>query len=301
MADTAMSDTRPADSQADTVARPCKDGDRAFLGELGRCIRELRQSQQLSRKRLSERSGVSPRFIAQLECGEGNISIVRLKRIADVLNTPLEAIVALRSDAAAAAALASLRGLPTASLVNIARHAGATTSRNRFALVGLRGAGKSTLGRQVADLLGLRFVELNAEVERRNGLGISEIFALYGEERYRQLELECLDEVIKSEGPMILALGGGIVEQPDAYHRLLENFTTIWLRASPDEHMARVLAQGDRRPVAGHPAVMENLRGILRDREPAYASAHYQVDTSGKRLEQSVQDLAALLEPIVGG
>ena len=169
----------------------------------------------------------------------------------------------------------------------------------RIALIGLRGAGKSTLGRKIAEAFGLRFVELNREIESNNGLGISEIFALYGGERYRQLERDCLDRMIASDGPMVLAIAGGIVDQPETYRRLLSNFTVIWLRASPDEHMARVLAQGDRRPVAGHPAAMEHLHGMLRDREPAYALAHTHFDTSGQSLSQSVDGLCELIEAML--
>ncbi|MGI9411382.1 MAG: helix-turn-helix transcriptional regulator [Hyphomicrobiaceae bacterium] len=248
-----------------------------YLSALGRCVRGIRQRRQLSRRELSELSGVSPRFIAQLEAGDGNISIIRLKRIADALETPLDAIVALRAPALDEA---DGRG-------------------GRIALIGLRGAGKSTLGRKIAERFGLRFVELNREIESNNGLGVSEIFALYGGARYRQLERECLDKVIAGDGPMVLAIAGGIVDQPETYRRLLSSFTVIWLRASPDEHMARVLAQGDRRPVAGHPAAMEHLRGMLRDREPAYALAHNQFDTSGQSVGQSAAELCKLIDALL--
>ena len=253
------------------------DEEQAFLIGLGSCVRDLRQHHRLSRRELSERCGVSPRFIAQLESGEGNISIVRLRRIAEALETPLDALIAGRA--------ASLLGV----------------SRDRIALIGLRGAGKSTLGRMAAERLGLAFIELNAEIERQNGLGVTEIFALYGEGRYRQMERQCLEGVISQSGPLIVAIAGGIVEQRATYQMLLENFTTVWLRASPDEHMARVLAQGDRRPVAGHPAAMDHLHGILQDRETEYASAHHQLDTSGKPAEQSVDDLVELITSIRTG
>ena len=260
---------------ANSEVSSTENGDgRTFLEALGDCVRVLRKRQQYSRRELSERSGVSPRFIAQLESGAGNISIMRLKSIADALDTPLATIVALNPDG----------------------RQGVGRTGGKFALVGLRGAGKSTLGRLVSDRLQLPFIELNAEISKRCGMGLTEIFALYGDQRYRELERETLDSVIDMPGPLVLAIAGGIVEEPATYQKLLDHFTTIWVRTSPDEHMARVLAQGDRRPVAGHPAAMDHLVSLLHDREPAYARAHADVDTSGKQLDQSVAELQLLIE-----
>ncbi|MEM9356556.1 MAG: helix-turn-helix transcriptional regulator [Pseudomonadota bacterium] len=271
--------------------------DQRFLSELGQVVRAFRQRRKISRKALSESSGVSQRFIAQLEAGEGNISIMRLKSIADVLGVPMEAIIALRDEEEVADAYRLMRPLPSDSISQIAQRAADISGTNKVALIGLRGAGKTTLGRRVAENLGVRFVELNTEIERLNGLAVSEIFALYGEPRYRQLEREALAEITKDDAPLILAIAGGIVEHSESYECLLRSFVTVWLQASPDEHMARVLAQGDRRPVAGHPAAMDHLREILRARETAYARAHFALDTSGRKPEQSEAELMALIEP----
>ncbi|MGI9425202.1 MAG: helix-turn-helix transcriptional regulator [Hyphomicrobiaceae bacterium] len=295
---TTTSTARPPDGVAQDCSTNAQTNDLDFLRSLGLCVRSIRQRLHLTRKTLSEQSGVSPRFIAQLECGEGNISIMRLKRIADVLAMPLEALVALRDDAAAAESFEQLRVLPSKTIAHVVGRVSTPFAHNRVALIGLRGAGKTTLGAKAADKIDVAFVELNAEIEQRNGLGISEIFALYGEERYRKLEQEALEQIVAEDRPIVMAVAGGIVEHPDTYRTLLENFATIWLQASPDEHMARVLAQGDRRPVAGHPSAMENLREILRDREQAYAQAHFQLCTSGKPVAQSVDDLVDLVEPL---
>lgn len=276
-----------------------RDDDETFLHSLGQVVRAYRQRRKISRKALSEHSGVSQRFIAQLEAGEGNISIVRLKSIADVLGVPLEAIIALRTEENFAEAFRALRQLPSDNIYQLAKRATDISVSNKVALIGLRGAGKTTLGRRVALKLGVRFVELNVEIERLNGLAVSEIFALYGEQRYRQLERKALDQIIEDREPLVLAIAGGIVEHAESYECLLNCFTTVWLQASPDEHMARVLAQGDRRPVAGHPAAMDHLRDILRQRQSAYTRAHFELDTSGRDVAHSEAELLAMVRPLL--
>ncbi|MGI9523875.1 MAG: shikimate kinase [Hyphomicrobiaceae bacterium] len=281
---------RPADSEGE-----------CYLSQLGSCVRDVRRRLRMSRRILSERSGVSPRFIAQLEAGTGNISILRLKRIADQLDIPLEALVALRSDASAALAFRALRSATSHSIHSAVHRAGFDRTQNRLALIGLRGAGKSTLGARVADALDIAFVELNDEIAIRHGLAVSEIFALYGEERYRQLERECLDAIIEEDQPVVLAVGGGVVQVDSTYARLLEHFTTIWISAQPDEHMARVLAQGDRRPVSGRPDAMDHLRALLERRRELYGRAHHHFDTSGMSEEQAVKDLKSIIAPLLSG
>jgi XRE family transcriptional regulator, aerobic/anaerobic benzoate catabolism transcriptional regulator len=165
----------------------------------------------------------------------------------------------------------------------------------RFALIGLRGAGKSTLGRMVADRLGWSFVELNKEIELANGLSIAEIFALYGQEGYRRLEQATLRQLIARPGSMILATGGGVVAEPLTFDLVLSSFYTLWLKAKPEEHMQRVRQQGDLRPMGDDRSAMQELRSILQNREPLYARARAQIDTAGKTVEQSVDDLQEMI------
>jgi XRE family aerobic/anaerobic benzoate catabolism transcriptional regulator len=166
--------------------------------------------------------------------------------------------------------------------------------RSRIALIGLRGAGKSTLGRRLAAELGFRFVELDAEIERDTGMPMDEIFALYGQTGYRRIEQRCLRQALENSSPLVLAASGGIVSQPDTYDLLLSRCLTIWLRATPEEHMQRVTAQGDLRPMAGSGEAMEDLRRILVAREPQYLRADHVIDTAGRSEDDSFQALRAL-------
>jgi XRE family aerobic/anaerobic benzoate catabolism transcriptional regulator len=174
----------------------------------------------------------------------------------------------------------------------------AAPSADRIALIGLRGAGKSTLGRIAAERLGWSFVELNREVERANGLSVGEILALYGQEGLRRREQTMLRELVARPGAMIVATGGGIVAEPLTFDLLLANFVTVWLKAAPEEHMARVRQQGDLRPMADDRAAMQELRTILQSREPLYARAHATVDTSGMAVEAAAAKLLAAIAPV---
>jgi XRE family aerobic/anaerobic benzoate catabolism transcriptional regulator len=167
--------------------------------------------------------------------------------------------------------------------------------KNRIALVGLRGAGKSTLGAALAKDLHHPFVELDREIERGAALPLSEVFMLYGQAGYRRIERSCLEHLLERGDPIVVAAGGGIVSEPETYNLLLVNCYTVWIKASPEEHMSRVISQGDFRPMDGHQAAMEDLRRILAAREPLYAKADAIVDTSGQPFEES---LAKLTEAI---
>jgi XRE family aerobic/anaerobic benzoate catabolism transcriptional regulator len=169
---------------------------------------------------------------------------------------------------------------------------------DRVALIGLRGAGKSTLGRIAAERLGWSFVELNREVERANGLSVGEILALYGQEGLRRREQTMLRELIARPGPMIVATGGGIVAEPLTFDLLLGSFVTVWLKAAPEEHMARVRQQGDLRPMADDRAAMQELRAILTSREPLYARARVTVDTTGMAVEAAAEKLVGAIAPV---
>jgi XRE family aerobic/anaerobic benzoate catabolism transcriptional regulator len=242
------------------------------LVELGARVRRLRNEQRWSRRQLAEKSGVSERFLAQLENGTGNISVLRLCAIARALGT------------AAANLLGGLDMAPD-------QHA----KQERIALIGLRGAGKTTLGRVLAKRLALPFVELTDRIERQSGLSVAEIFNLYGNEGYRQLERAALQAVIDEDQPCVVATAGGIIEDAEAFELLLGAFFTIWLTATPDEHMARVRAQGDLRPMAGDAQAMQALKAILGARSHAYARADAILDTSGRKPNVCTEELQALL------
>lgn len=226
-----------------------------LLEELGRAVRERRNERGLTLRELSEKAGVSTRFLADLEAGRGNISVLRLHDVAVALGTTASALL----DAEARRAK---RGPRT------------------IALLGLRGAGKSTIGPRLAEALGVPFVELDDRIEEAAGLSLTELFALHGEGYYRRLETQCLSALIALGRPFVVALSGGVVQNEEAFRLARAHCTTVWLRARPEDHMQRVLAQGDRRPIAGRADAMAELQAILAAREPQYRQADVTVDTS---------------------
>lgn len=283
-----------------------------LLLAVGQRVRQLRQQHGLSRRVLSENSGVSPRYLAQLESGEGNISIVLLARVADALACDVPALLrnpavidqpvsSSSSDTAQLHRINTL--LPTADAALRTRilellEQGGTQRRQRVSLIGLRGAGKSTLGRMAGESLDIPFVELNEQIEQQAGMPVAEVIGLYGAEGYRDLESAALSRVASEHSRVVLAVAGGIVSNPQTYQHLLDDFHTVWLRASPAEHMQRVLAQGDTRPMAGNPAAMEQLKKLLSDREADYGRAMYCVDTEGRDAKQTLVSLLSILRGI---
>ncbi len=286
--------------QAET-ARRRPDAD--FLERLGARVRGARGQRGLSRKRLAQLAGVSERYLAQLETGRGNISILLLRHIAEALELGLEEIVAEQETAADIAvvmrmlrrASAEQRGQAKAAISQVMHAAKGPAKARRIALIGLRGAGKTTLGQLIAEDLKIPFVELNSEISKMSGLAVPEIFNLYGPEGYRRLERRCLQQVVETQDRVILATGGGIVTDPSTYDQLLASFFTVWLHATPEEHMERVRAQGDLRPMAGNPEAMAELKLILGGREALYRRADRALDTSGQSAEPCHRDLLALL------
>jgi XRE family aerobic/anaerobic benzoate catabolism transcriptional regulator len=288
--------------RGDADALSAADAD--FLRALGKRVREWREQRGLARKALAREADISERYLGQLEAGEGNVSIMLLRRIASALNVSLREMVDPDGGDSVEQRLIRrfLEGLPGHRLEDVIfrlmREFGheEATRRRRIALIGLRGAGKSTLGALLAKELQVPFIETDREVERATGLPLTEIFGLYGQSGYRRIERRCLEEVITDNTKAVLAVGGGIVADDESYKLLLANCFTVWLRASPEEHMARVRAQGDLRPMAGHAEAMEELKRILASRESAYGQADAVVDTSGQgagaslaRLRQVVQ------------
>ena len=273
--------------------------DREFLRAMGRRVREARERRGMSRRAVSLAADVSERYLAQLEGGAGNASIVLLRRVAAALGVALTELVA-GSDAAVEERLIRrfFDGVPAHRLEDVIVRLmhefgrGEAARRARVALVGLRGAGKSSLGAALAQMQKCAFVELDREIEREAALPLSEVFMLYGQAGYRRIERRCLTRVLDGGEPFVLAAGGGIVSEPATYNLLLARCYTVWVKASPEEHMARVVAQGDFRPMDGHAAAMDDLRRILAAREPLYARADAVVDTTGARFDASLAALA---------
>jgi XRE family aerobic/anaerobic benzoate catabolism transcriptional regulator len=270
-----------------------------FLQQLGEHVRQARARRGMTRRILARDSGVSERFLAQLEAGQGNVSVLRLRRIARALNLPLTDLLRERDDhpelALITQFLERLRPHELAAVRSrLARECGAGTSERsrRIALIGLRGAGKSTLGERLALDLQVPFVELDREIEREAGTSLQEILLLHGQAGYRRLERRCLERIIQGFERVVIATGGSIVSEPATYDLLLSGCFTVWLKTTPQEHMARVVAQGDTRPIEeGNSEAMDDLKRILAGREALYGQADAVVDTGGAPVETSLERL----------
>jgi XRE family aerobic/anaerobic benzoate catabolism transcriptional regulator len=252
----------------------------------------------MARKALSREADVSERYLAQLEAGEGNASIVLLRRVAAALGLRIVDLLDPGTDGAEQRLIRRfLDSLPPEKLQEALRRLTAefgqdvSVRRKRITLIGLRGAGKSTLGQALARSLRRPLVELDKEIEREAGISLSEVFLLYGQAGYRRIERRCLERIIHSQDEIVLTVGGGIVAEPETYNMLLLNCYTVWVKAKAEEHMARVIAQGDTRPMAGHAEAMDDLRNILMARESLYSKADVTLDTSGRSVETSFAQL----------
>ena len=280
-------------------AAPGTGDDADFLARLGARVRQARERRGLTRKTLAATSEVSERHLAGLEAGQGNISILLLRKVATTLDLSMSDLVRDPEDGAVELTLIAefLRRLPRNRLSRV--HAqlqrdfgnGVSERSGRIALLGLRGAGKSTLGEALAAELKLPFVELDREVEREAGTGLQEIFLLYGQQGYRRYEQRCLEKTIEAHPRCVIATGGSIVSEPATYDLLRSSCFTVWLKAKPEEHMSRVIAQGDTRPMAGNARAMTDLKRILQSRAALYGEADATVDTAGRNLKQSLKDL----------
>ena len=237
--------------------------DQQALERLGRVVRARRREFALSQADLAGKAGLSARFLAQLEAGTGNISFLRLTRLARALELPVSGLVE-RAEAEAP------------------RH---------VALLGLRGAGKSTVGSALARILHRPFVEVDQLVEEEAGLPLAQIFELQGDAYYRRLEATVIRRRMQDPEPAVLAVGGGIVTSPETYSHLLDRAVTVWLRARPTDHWERVLHQGDRRPMTGHPDAMAELERLWSERAPLYARARHTVATSGRDIPTVVEEI----------
>jgi len=234
----------------------------AYLARLGERVRAWRGEQRMTRKQLAAASGVSERYLAQLEAGQGNMSVLLLRKVARAMGVGVERLV--RED---------------------------DGQQKPVALLGLRGAGKSTLGAKLAVALKVPCVELDREVEKEAGAQLGEVFAMYGQDAFRRFERRALERVLAEYPQAVIATGGSLVTDPGTYDLLLERCRCIWLKAAPDEHMSRVIAQGDMRPFKGRSAALDEIRKLLADRDRLYGRANAVVDTSGRTVRQSLTDL----------
>jgi XRE family aerobic/anaerobic benzoate catabolism transcriptional regulator len=293
--------------RGDIVSAPFESGRsediEAFIATVGERVRKARQLKGMARRVLSELSGVSQRYLAQLENGDGNISIGLLYKVAEALDHRIEWLVGVDdpwgSEAARVVELfrGANSGLKQKVMEILLAAQAAELRRQRVGLIGLRGAGKSTLGRRLGAALSFPFAELNRDIEEQSGMPVADVMALYGQEGYRRLERQALERVVSTSDQVVLAVAGGIVTEPETFTFLLRHFHTIWLKASPEAHMRRVLEQGDERPMAGNPKAMAELTAILTSREALYAKAETVVETEGRAIEESTRDL---LEAVKG-
>jgi XRE family aerobic/anaerobic benzoate catabolism transcriptional regulator len=236
-----------------------------LLDALGRRVRQLRLRESLTLRELAARAALSSRFLMDVEAGRGNISVRRLAAIASALGTEL-------SDLLASPAADNRRAI--------------------VALLGLRGAGKTSVGRRLARRLKVPFLELDTVIAERAGLALGEVFSLYGEEYYRRLEREVLTDLIAAAQPGVIAVGGGLVTSPDTFTLLRRHAVTVWLRARPVDYWNRVMKQGDQRPMREHPQAREALRDLVASRDPLYRQADLTVDTAGLTVAQTVNRVA---------
>lgn len=278
------------------------DGD--FLLSLGKRVRELRDRRGMTRKMTAREADLSERHLAQLESGEGNISVILLRRIATALNVSLVELFIPEVEEPVEKRLIQrfLERLPSHRLEDVVfrlmRDFGheEKVRRMRIALIGLRGAGKSTLGCRLAAESKIPFVEMDNEIEKDTGMPLAEIFSLYGQSGYRAIERRTLEKVLQKHERAVLSVGGGVVSEKETFDYLLSNCFTVWIKAEPEEHMSRVIAQGDFRAMAGSDQAMDDLRRILEAREPLYRKADLCLDTSGSSVEESFSKMKASLQ-----
>ena len=280
------------------------DDKNPLLIALGERVRALRAMRGLTRKTLAASAQVSERHLANLESGQGNASVLILDQVAQALDCSLaqllgdettispewlllRELLSHKTEAQLKQARSALRALFDVTPAGAKHH---------ISLIGLRGAGKSTLGAMLAAVLGHGFIELNTVIERLAGCKVLEIHALYGANAYRRYERRALEETLAQPQPMVIATPGGMVSDPSSFSLLLARSTTVWLQATPEEHMVRVLAQGDKRPMHGNREAMMDLRRILKEREAFYAKADVVFNTSGKTLADCITALAKVLQ-----
>jgi XRE family transcriptional regulator, aerobic/anaerobic benzoate catabolism transcriptional regulator len=285
------------------------EGD-AFAVDIGRRVRLSRAKRGMTRRQLAQGSGASERYLAQIEGGQGNPSVIMLKGIAEALDVPIGDLLprANGRNAALTHILDLLGRLPLEELPAVAgliesraTRDGAAHRGRRIALVGLRGAGKSTLGRRLADAFVVPFIELDRLVEQDYGARIPDLIEMAGGATFRRYERACLERVIDAHDAAVIATAGGIVASAETYALLLRRTHTIWIKARPEEHMGRVMKQGDLRPMAQNREAMADLVAILEARRADYARAQAELDTSDATVDESFEKLLRIAQSCTGG
>jgi XRE family aerobic/anaerobic benzoate catabolism transcriptional regulator len=277
------------------VADPALD---SYIGAIGERVRGMRARRGMSRKQLGGDSGVSERYLAQLETGKANISIGLLWQIAQAMGVPAHELLpdATPRVRAPTPLLQFLDQLTpeqeqAAHQLLLKHFVNPEGEVRGVALIGLRGAGKSTLGRKLADAVGVPFIRIGDVVEQLGGMSISELFSLGGQKAYRRLERQALQHVLDNYPVSVIEAGGSLVSEPATYADLLGSFYSVWVRATPEEHMSRVVVQGDLRPVQASPEAMDDLKRILAERETEYRAANHTLETSGRSVDECLDEL----------
>ncbi len=306
----AKSSTEPTLNEAGVVPAPSDDAAiAAFLGGIGREVRRSRAKRGMTRRQLAQASLTSERYLAQIESGTGNPSVSVLRAIAQALDVPMAGLLPEPGGRTAALSgiLDLLAQVPERELPELANDIAARLAPSvhadrsrRIALIGLRGAGKSTLGRMLAQHLAWPFIELDRRIEEDYGASIPDLIEMAGTATFRRHERSALERVIAEHGTAIITTAGGIVANPESYALLLRRTHTIWIKARPEEHMSRVMAQGDFRPMAQNRQAMADLVAILDARRADYARAVAEVDTAGDSVEQSFAKLLRVVTSLVG-
>jgi XRE family aerobic/anaerobic benzoate catabolism transcriptional regulator len=279
------------------------DEDSEYLRKFGERMRGERARRGMSRRLLADHAAMSDRYLTQLESGKGNVSLLMLRHLAAALGVPLTRLVddeqpspemTLVRQFLSRLSPEQLKEAYATLTAQFARDANASRT-DRIALVGLRGAGKTTLGAALSVKTELPFFELDREVERTASTSLSSLIELYGQQAYRRYELQALQELLSSHPKFIVATGGSLVSETATYELLLRNCFTVWVRTTPEEHMRRVIAQGDLRPMAGSQRAMDDLRRILEERSELYGRADLTVDTTGKGIGETLKEVLAQL------
>lgn len=274
----------------------------AYIDRIANLVRGMRAQRGMTRKVLSKHSGISERYLAQVETGQANMSVSLLWRLAEAMNVGINEILPFECSGCIrleplqklVSTLSPEQELRAFELLQkeFAANESDTKQVKAVALIGLRGAGKTTLGAQVAESMGVPFVRLSDVIEKQGGLDLQELLTLYGQKAYRKLERQAIDFVLENYDRVVLEIGGSLVSERETYGYVRRHFYTVWLRAQPEEHMNRVMAQGDLRPMAASQKAMDDLKLILTEREPYYSQADAVVDTSGRSIEECAADLA---------